>query len=34
MNKIVKYQFNAEDFFLPSWEIKYLFLVTFNPNEG
>ena len=30
----MKHQFYAEDFFIPSWEIKYLFLGTFNLNEG
>ena len=28
------HQFYNEDFFIPSWDIKYLFLGTFNPNEG
>ena len=34
MNKIMKHQFYTKDFFIPSWDIKYLFLGTFNPNEG
>jgi hypothetical protein len=31
---IILHQFHDKDFFTPSWEIKYLFLGTFNPNEG
>jgi len=34
MNNIMKHQFYTKDFFIPSWDIKYLFLGTFNPNEG
>jgi hypothetical protein len=30
----MKHQFYTKDFFIPSWDIKYLFLGTFNPNEG
>lgn len=28
------HQFYNKDFFFPSWDIKYLFLGTFNPSEG
>ena len=28
------HQFHNKDFFFPSWDIKYLFLGTFNPSEG
>ncbi|MDC1391755.1 hypothetical protein N8334_00230 [Flavobacteriaceae bacterium] len=32
--EIIHHQFIGESFFLPNWTIKYLFLGTFNPNEG
>lgn len=28
------HQFYDNDFFIPSWDIKYFFLGTFNPNKG
>ena len=28
------HQFYNHDFFVPTWDIKYLFLGTFNPSEG
>lgn len=34
MLKTINHQFHDKDFFIPSWKIKYLFLGTFNPNEG
>ncbi|MCB9426333.1 MAG: hypothetical protein H6584_04815 [Flavobacteriales bacterium] len=30
----VKHQFKNEDFYIPNWKIKYLFLGTFNPSGG
>ena len=30
----MKHQFYKNDFFIPSWDIKFLFLGTFNPKEG
>ena len=35
MNKIeIKHQLINEDFFIPNWEVKHLFLGTFNPEGG
>ena len=30
----INHQFLNEDFFVPNWEISYLFLGTFNPEGG
>lgn len=30
----MEHQFYDKDFFIPTWNIKYLFLGTFNPNQG
>ena len=30
----MKHQFYKNDFFIPSWDIKFLFLGTFNPKDG
>jgi hypothetical protein len=30
----MNHQFYYADFFIPTWDIKYLFLGTFNPSEG
>jgi len=32
--KKMKHQFYDRDFFIPTWDINYLFLGTFNPNKG
>ncbi|MBQ4915287.1 hypothetical protein J8L85_12615 [Maribacter sp. MMG018] len=32
--KIVNHQLLSKDFFIPKWEIKHLFLGTFNPEGG
>jgi hypothetical protein len=35
MSKITIYhQLCKEEFYIPNWEIKYLFLGTFNPDGG
>lgn len=31
---IVEHQFLNKDFFIPDWDIKYLFIGTFNPQGG
>lgn len=30
----IEHQFLEEDFFIPDWKIKYLFIGTFNPKGG
>jgi hypothetical protein len=34
MNRVIKHQFKTSSFSKPNWEIKLLFIGTFNPEGG
>ena len=31
---ITNHQFKKKEFYLPNWEVEYLFIGTFNPSGG
>ena len=32
--KVIKHQFKNQPFYMPKWELKHLFIGTFNPSGG